>query len=776
MKSSLYFILTITASTYYSQLTNALCITSGGYAFEGTPCVSSCLPYQSPTLPYVTTSHKRPPIQPVKGDGSTWCATVDNPTKLTRKKWGFCNCDSNPTLSPHSNPGCGPKSNEFVCTYVVDEEGCRTASERRARSYDEAAQICLATGGRLCTKAELSATLAQSLCSATGDDSRLVWTKTTCIPSSGKKSPRTRTDTVNTDQDPITYRISMPGDGSGTPVCSNPDIDKMRSSRCCRDLQPQPRNVLLIVLDDMRADMTAAYGRTRPRTPNLDAFARSRGTMVFEKAYCAFPVCSPSRSSFLMGLSPDTTRVYGNAHVIPPQLISMPRFFKNQGFVVSGGGKVFHPGQDYIDQNWVDYYFPNTNPYQWDVGCASTFASKITTRKGDPVVRGQICKLHLDADPSTMLDFELANKAKKTLERLVRYNQPFFLAVGFFLPHLPYAVTDMFWGKNMFQNNDDAEHPQGPVPQSSFDEALSLDPDASLTENGGNTTPWLWSTINPDWRKAVRSAYYAAIAQVDSLVGDILVHLSDLGLEDTTMVVIMGDHGFFVGENGFWNKNVLYELATRTPVMMRVPWIFDNKKIGTVKRSHRVVETLSLYRTIAGLMGIADSVPEYVQGEDLSFHVTSIIGASAPTTTTTVLSPEDLSSMAFSQVIRCGEKMDCFPFGTNYEGPPTNITVGILPPVLAVGYSVRTQKWRYTAFFNTLQGGMMPHVNWSTVIHQELFSHARDDQDLFDYASGVSFAVETENVASSNPKICSDLLQTIKARFVPQTESGFLLI
>jgi arylsulfatase A-like enzyme len=164
----------------------------------------------------------------------------------------------------------------------------------------------------------------------------------------------------------------------------------------------------------------------------------------------------------------------------------------------------------------------------------------------------------------------------------------------------------------------DAENFNGPQPRSSFTPYFP-DADPSLSTAGGNpNSPWGGNVVPSEWRRIVRSAYAAGVAQTDAAVGKLLSRLDELGLASSTMVIIAGDNGFFLGETGQWNKDALFDQADRVPLIVRVPWLNDSRPVGTIKRSRRFFDLVDLYPTSAALLSVANKLQPDLDGVDKS--------------------------------------------------------------------------------------------------------------------------------------------------------------
>lgn len=369
----------------------------------------------------------------------------------------------------------------------------------------------------------------------------------------------------------------------------------------CPAADARKLNVLFIIIDDLTTTL-GCYGDRDARTPNLDALA-ARGVR-FDRAYTQFALCNPSRCSFLTGCYPERTKVLDLTTSLRgglPDAVTLPQHFKNAGYTVGRIGKVFHVAD------------PTTRldvqlgaPLQKD-GKILDEAKLAERSEGDlsdpPRKSGKEGNLynrcyapspHPDSD---FTDYQIASEAIQTLESFK--DKPFFLAVGFIRPHTPYVAP-----KRFFELLDPK---QIAIPQfyQAAGEDLARIPKAALRPNN-NVFRFQSPTANE--AREARRAYHASTAWVDSQVGRVLARLKELGLDDSTIVLLTGDHGYQLGEHGLWAKQTLFEEGTRVPLMVVAPGVKPGNCSG-------LVEQVDIYPTLAGLAGLA--IPAHVQGTTL---------------------------------------------------------------------------------------------------------------------------------------------------------------
>jgi len=432
---------------------------------------------------------------------------------------------------------------------------------------------------------------------------------------------------------------------------------------CLTALAAPRKNVLLLVSDDCGARMGTYGGEAL--TPNIDALARSG--VRFDRAYCQYALCNPSRTSFLTGLRPDTTGVYDNAkefRKVIPDMVTMPQMFKNNGYSVARIGKLYHYGvpkeigTNGLDdpQSWEQVWNPRGRDcddedkiFSIGVGAGSS-ADKTKGSMGQILVGsgnygGTLSWLAADGTDAEQTDGKIAAQAISFLQE--KRSKPFFLAVGFFRPHTPYVAP-----KPYFQSypKDKVEL----VPDPNDDRAAK--PPVALS----NTAVANYG-MNEDTQRTAKQAYLASMTFMDVQFGLVLAELKKQGLEKDTIVVFISDHGYNLGEHGLWQKRSLYEDSARVPFIIRDP---GNPANG--RATKRVAELVDLYPTVADLCGL--NPDKRAQGKSLR----------------PLLANPELAwnHAAYTQV----------DFGAiNVGGKKKAAT-----PERKVGRSVRTERYRYT--------------------------------------------------------------------------------
>lgn len=392
----------------------------------------------------------------------------------------------------------------------------------------------------------------------------------------------------------------------------------------------EPVNVLFLICDDLNCDM-GAYGHPQVKTPNIDKLA-ARGTL-FKRAYCQYPLCGPSRASFMTGLYPDQTLVHRNAIYIRehlPNVKTIAQMFRDNGYFATRIGKIFHYNvPKHIGTSGHD------DPYSWnytinprgrDVEEESLIFS---LRPG--TFGGTLSWLAAGGEDAEQTDGLIADAAVGELKRYAAEKRPFYLAVGMFRPHTPYVAPKKYFDMYPLDEIEVPTVPEG------YEKTIPAPALKSIRRKKDQID------LAEDLAKQAIQAYHASITFADAQVGIVLDGLEEAGLADNTIVLFTSDHGYHMGEHGHWQKTTLFENATHVPLIIASPK--QNEK-GTV--SDCPVEMVDFYPTLADLAGL--KAPDFISGTSL-----------APVLDDPSVSPRDC---AFSQ----------------YEN----------------GYSIRTPQYRYT--------------------------------------------------------------------------------
>ena len=503
-------------------------------------------------------------------------------------------------------------------------------------------------------------------------------------------------------------------------------------------------NVIFIAVDDLRPEL-GCYGKDYIKSPNIDALAKSG--VVFERAYCQQAVCSPSRSSIMTGTRPDTTKVWDlvtHFRTALPDVVTLGQQFKNNGYFVQGMGKIYHGGYDDAPSWSVPWQNPKAPTYALpeDIAASETApqvdpdgnkgdgsganpesysvpnkkvtkaeakvakkAKKVKASSGDTTTvkaasegqessskansRGPIYEC-ADVPDNTYTDGKVADLAIKTMDELSQKSQPFFLAVGFIKPHLPWVAPKKYWDMYDPAKIDLAPNPFLPIDAPSY----------AVLPNDGEVRSY--KGIPPSGRvpdetaRKFKQAYFAGVSYSDAQIGRVLAELDRLHLRSNTIIVLWGDHGWKLGEHMAWGKHSNVENDVNAPLIFSAP---NLKTAGAHTKS--LVEFVDIYPTLCDLAGIPQ--PSHLEGVSLK---PLLENPSQP-----------WKSAAFSQYPRPGSK--------SVSGP-------------LMGYSMRTDRYRFTVWT-----GRNDHTKIDAI---ELYDHQNDPLENTNIAKHVDQATTVEQL------------------------------
>jgi len=387
-----------------------------------------------------------------------------------------------------------------------------------------------------------------------------------------------------------------------------------RFARAAKQARKRP-NVLFIAIDDLRTEL-GCYGVPDAQSPHIDALARSG--LTFDRAYCQQAVCNPSRASLLTGLRPDSAKVWDlvtHFRDTVPDVVTLPQYFKQHGYHAVGMGKIFH--NTFPDpRSWSE---PKPSPRGCHLYSKATRKRQAERRKKflaqgktqawiNGYRRGPATEA-VDMPEEETYDGALGRLAIETLERVAGRDEPFFLAVGFIRPHLPFVAPRKYWdlyNRDQLSLAADPHLPEGCPPM-----AMNTMYELRCYEDFLNSPPPGKGLLTEVQARRLKHGYYACVSFIDALVGRLLAALARLGLADDTVVCLWGDHGWKLGELGSWCKQTNYEWDTRVPLIVRAP--------GAGVRgvhSNALVEFVDLYPTLAELCGLP--LPDHLEGTSLA--------------------------------------------------------------------------------------------------------------------------------------------------------------
>ncbi len=397
----------------------------------------------------------------------------------------------------------------------------------------------------------------------------------------------------------------------------------------------QKKNVLFIAVDDLKP-VLGCYGNPLIHTPNIDKLA-TRG-IIFTNSQCQQAVCAPSRASLLTGMRPDVTKVWDLKTWIRdknPDILTMPQYFIQNGYYCTGVGKIYDRRSVDDKHDAVSWSVPfsfdgDTKYYDPKYGePALTYYQLPETKKEverlTPIaiskglknfaIKADVMKTIMpstecaDVPDNAYNDGVLALSAIERMEKLAKQDQPFFLAVGFKRPHLPFVAPKKYW--DLYQRDK--------MPLAKYQEA-SVDGPLIAYHNSGEIRSYTdipplasFSDLKDDLlpeekQKELIHGYYAAVSYIDAMIGKVVNALDSLGLRENTVIVLWGDHGWHLGDHGLWCKHTNFENATRAPLIFSSPEI-------KVRSNASPVEFVDIFPTLCEMTGI--DIPSHLEGKSL---------------------------------------------------------------------------------------------------------------------------------------------------------------
>ena len=375
-------------------------------------------------------------------------------------------------------------------------------------------------------------------------------------------------------------------------------------------------NVLLILVDDLKP-ATGSYGDPLAVTPNLDRLA-ARG-LQFDLAYCNQAVCAPSRFNLLIGSRSTSTGLYSlgqNLRDFIPGAVTLPQHFERHGYRTESLGKVFHVGHGnrgdpssfstpHFKDKVIEYALPESTGGRLTREEAF-FENADTGGPNRDLPRGAAWESPEVAD-DRYADGRVAAEAIRRLRAARERTQPFFIAAGFVRPHLPFSAPKRYWDLHDRAKFRLAAHTTIPTG------APSYAPKAALGELNQYTPLPERPPVDEDVQRTLIHGYYASASYVDAQIGRVLDALRELGLEDNTLVVLWGDHGFSFGTHGLWTKHTNYEEANRIPLILAGPGVARGA------RTRAMAETVDLFPTLCDLAGLPKpGGPQPIDGTSLA--------------------------------------------------------------------------------------------------------------------------------------------------------------
>lgn len=464
-------------------------------------------------------------------------------------------------------------------------------------------------------------------------------------------------------------------------------------------------NVLFIAVDDLKPAL-GCYGERQVQSPNIDRLA-SRGT-VFLNAHCQQAVCAPSRASLLMGKRPDALRVWDlktKIRKLNPNVISLPQCFKAQGYETVGLGKIFDPRS--VDGR------AQGDAMSWSIPFTPSWHYAYNESHGRPVAHYHARTAHqlkdqAEADGITAYaglskfleknhawpaveaedvpdnaydDGAMTDRAIELLERVARSEGPFFLAVGYKKPHLPFVAPKRYW--DLYERDAIELHPfqeratDGPaLAYHNYPELRSY---SDIPQKG---------SIPPGQQRELIHGYYACVSYIDAQIGRLVDALRKQGVADNTVIVLWGDHGWHLGDHGLWAKHSNFEQATRSPLLFVSP----GGKAGNTCAAP--VEFVDIFPTLCDLAGLT--------------------------------MPEGLAGVSLAPIL-AGEATSVKPFAVSqWPGPR------------AMGYALRTDRYRYVAWVEK-KGKQDIARDLVRVVAHELYDYRKDPMETVNRADDPAY-------------------------------------
>lgn len=374
-------------------------------------------------------------------------------------------------------------------------------------------------------------------------------------------------------------------------------------------------NILFIAIDDLRTEL-GCYGSTIVKSPNIDALA-SQGVM-FNRAYCQEAICGPSRASIMTGLRPETINVidlFQDFRLNRPATVTLPQHFWENGYETVYIGKVFHPNETDDEMSWSRKpVLAKRNPnapktmagYALKENQQIFIDNKINLDKeyGKEMIeenwlaKGPSYEC-ADVPDDTYEDGYNTNSAIATLKDLVQKgDKPWFLALGFHKPHLDWIAPKKYW--DMYNENEIPIATQVNPPKNGAAMGLSESLEVRVGANMPKT-----GDFSPELQRTLRHAYFACTSYIDAQIGKLVQELKETGEYNNTIIVLWSDHGFNLGEMGYWGKATNYEIATRVPFIIVAPGVTDKVK---GEKSNAIVELVDVYPTLCDLAGLKKPV------------------------------------------------------------------------------------------------------------------------------------------------------------------------
>ena len=366
--------------------------------------------------------------------------------------------------------------------------------------------------------------------------------------------------------------------------------------------QTKKQNILFISIDDFRPKISS-YGETKMITPNIDKLA-SEG-LQFNNAYTNIAVCGASRASLMTGIRPSLNRFNDfstRAQVDTPQAISLNQLFMDNGYETISYGKIYHHSDDF-QQHWSE---KDKGQIQSDFQDPKSIERVNNAEKGE-YGNKNLTYEYPDVDDYAYNDGKITKKAVNKLKLLKETNQPFFMAVGYVSPHLPFIQPKKYW--DMYDHDSIQLADNSYQPENSPFIAIEAQHNSAELRKNYLDIP-AQGKLDDDLARNLIHGYYASVSYMDALIGELIKELDDLGLRDNTTIILWSDHGYFLGEHGFWCKHSTFHEAVKIPFIMSSPGYAKNQITDSF------TELVDVYPTLCELANITP--PTYIHGKSLT--------------------------------------------------------------------------------------------------------------------------------------------------------------
>ena len=366
--------------------------------------------------------------------------------------------------------------------------------------------------------------------------------------------------------------------------------------------QTKKQNILFISIDDFRPKISS-YGETKMITPNIDKLA-SEG-LQFNNAYTNIAVCGASRASLMTGIRPSLNRFNDfstRAQDDTPQAISLNQLFMDNGYETISYGKIYHHSDDF-QQHWSE---KDKGQIQSDFQDPKSIERVNNAEKGE-YGNKNLTYEYPDVDDYAYNDGKITQNAIHKLKVLKEDDQPFFMAVGYVSPHLPFIQPKKYW--DMYDHDSIQLADNSYQPENSPFIAIEAQHNSAELRKNYLDIP-AQGKLDDDLARNLIHGYYASVSYMDALIGELIKELDDLGLRDNTTIILWSDHGYFLGEHGFWCKHSTFHEAVKIPFIMSSPGYAKNQITDSF------TELVDVYPTLCELANITP--PTYIHGKSLT--------------------------------------------------------------------------------------------------------------------------------------------------------------